>query len=144
MTIKNFALALVLFMFAAFGVDLAFANDHPAPPTTTTAAPQPHPFWLTPDNDGGRDAHIGISALIGTGVTLALPNTHWLGRTAICMIPGIGKELKDWRSGSGVSRADLRADALGCLGGVAIGGGLIYLSRQSPTRPVLLTWQRPL
>lgn len=110
----------------------------PVTPPPQSPPPAPHPFWLTPDNDGGRDAHIGISALIGFGTTLRLRDAPWWERTAWCMVPGVGKELLDYGMGSGVSKQDLKNDLLGCLGGVGLGAGVLYIGRNAQGTPMAL------
>ena len=101
----------------------AQAHDKPKAPRE-----MPRSLFLTPDNDGGKDAHIGFSAVIGAGLTFQYRDMHWTQKTALCMIPGAGKEVYDYVSGSGISKKDLLNDALGCLTGIAVGSGLIYLT----------------
>lgn len=112
-------------------------------PPSTPAPPPARSFWLTPDNDGGKQAHMGFSAVIGLGLRLHDREAAWWNRTGWCMVPGAAKELLDYASGSGVSRRDLRSNLLGCLGGVQVGSGLLRLTI-GPERTAMLSWQRPL
>ena len=117
---RNWAVLLLLVCSAAY------PHEKPIQPP-----PEPtHSFWLTPDNNGGKDAHIVGSALIGAGLTFQYRDMHWATRTSLCMVPGIGKELLDYAGGSGVSKQDLKNDLIGCLTGIAVGSGLAYLTSQ--------------
>ena len=46
---------------------VASAHEKPKPPPEPT-----HSVWLTPDNSGGKDAHLVGSALIGAGLSASL------------------------------------------------------------------------
>ena len=108
---------------------LLFTTAQATDKTRPTPPPEPsRSFWLNPDNSGGKDAHIGFSAVIGAGLTFQYRDMPWTQRAAWCMVPGVGKELYDYASGSGVSKKDLMNDALGCMTGVAVGSSLIYLT----------------
>lgn len=132
------AVVLLLLLLCASMTAQATDKDWRPPPTTAPApAEPPRTFWLTPDNNGGRDAHLGASAVIGMALKFNDPAAPWWNRTAWCMVPGTAKELLDYASGSGASRQDLKHNLLGCLGGIALGSGLLYLTRGARGAPAL-------
>ena len=90
----------------------ALATDKP-PVQTPALANMP------PDGWGGRNAHVGYSAVIGAVSNALLPDRPWLA-SGLCLLVGVVKEAKDYRKGQPgyrhglFSRNDLKADAAGC------------------------------
>lgn len=74
---------------------------------------------MPPDGWGGRNAHVGYSAVIGAVSNALLPDRPWLA-SGLCLLVGVVKEAKDYRKGQPgyrhglFSRNDLKADAVGC------------------------------
>ena len=74
---------------------------------------------MPPDGWGGRNAHVGYSAVIGAVSNALLPDRPWLA-SGLCLLVGVVKEAKDYRKGQPgyrhglFSRNDLKADAAGC------------------------------
>lgn len=81
---------------------------------------------MPPDGWGGAQAHVGISALIGAATRSVVREP--LPAFGVCMVPGLVKEVADYRKGQPgfrhglFSRKDLISDAAGCAVGVTIGG----------------------
>lgn len=118
--------------------------------TSAHAHADERPFWLTPDNNGGYKAHRLYSAGIGGVGHLVFPE-HPVYTLSACWAVGWYKEIKDYRSGSGASKIDLRNDALGCVGGHLAATGLMWLSDRimpaggqlslAPDRQVVAEWK---
>jgi hypothetical protein len=96
------------------------------------------PFWLNPDDYGGRGEHLGFSGAIGAGLTFEKPQWSALARFGACQVPGLLKEVVfDYGiMRSGVSRNDLRANAIGCVAGIGLAAGLVYVFRDRETTKV--------
>ena len=88
--------------------------------------------WNGPD----KKLHFAVSAVLGLAAVSQWPDNKPKA-FAIAMIPGFLKEVSDAQSGgSGFSRKDLVADALGAAFGVYAGGLLI--SRAQGTTKIAL------
>jgi hypothetical protein len=118
---------LLLTVFLAIGTNTYANQDHPQPTT------KPEPVVLgnmPPDGWGGYKAHIGISAVFGAASrTLVFkdPVKAW----ALAMVPGVLKEVQDYRKDTPgyrhglFSRKDLISDAVGAAVGVYAGGIIV-------------------
>ena len=110
---------------------LSFPHDNPPP------APPPENgghFWLTPDNNGGRGFHIVSSAVLGAALQDYAPEWGILRTWATCQLPGVFKEVV---LDTGVSRSDLRSNALGCGLGMVVHG----VSLRVTGKTHYLTWE---
>jgi hypothetical protein len=118
---------LLVALLISIGVSPTFANqDHPQP----TTKPEPVVQNMPPDGWVGATAHVGISALFGVASrTLVFkdPVKAW----ALAMVPGVVKELQDYRKDTPgyrhglFSRKDLISDAVGAAIGVYAGGVIV-------------------
>ena len=119
---------LLVSILIAIGVSPTFANqDHPQP----TTKPEPVVIQnIPPDNWGGYQAHVAISAVLGTASrTLVFkdPVKAW----ALAMVPGVIHEIHDYRKDTPgyrhglFSRKDLISDAVGAAIGVYAGGIIV-------------------
>jgi hypothetical protein len=85
---------------------------------------------MPPDTWGGSTAHFGISAALGAASRMLVfkdPVKAW----ALAMVPGVLKEVQDYRKDTPgyrhglFSRKDLISDAVGAAVGVYAGGIIV-------------------
>lgn len=100
---------------------------------------------MPPDSWGGRNAHLGYSAVMGVVMPEFLPSraAGW----STCVTVGVLKEWKDYRKSTPgyrhglFSRHDLQMDVLGCSLGVAGNWGLHLAAGPSGGPKLVYTWE---
>lgn len=155
--INHFFFIVIVAMAAGFLFGgKAHAHDKPVdpPPVVTPVIPPNNPVpgsslsrcWHAQDNDGGKDAHIGLSGVLGVASVGVFRNREWYEQIAIAMVPGILKEIKDCRTSGLISRKDLRNDLIGATIGVGLAHGALYLERRGvgATATTSITYVMPL
>lgn len=98
--------------------------------------------WTGQDKTG----HATHSMAFGIASSILVNEpTNWSWKaSALCMIPGLGKEFHDsWsKEGSGFSYKDLVADAVGCAAGIALTQqAVIYIYHRNNTTSVVASFK---